>query len=211
MARVGRKSTTKFVLHKELVILVAILVAMIITAVCLSIPSASEKRLEEMNNAITEYNTANNTQYSLLEEDNVFRKASLKTIDSAINSSSKGTEDDPKYVYVLYGSLADSTILEHLSTINTEAKNREVKTVYLYSSEKVDKQEDKEDASFLASLKKDEDIFNKEVLEGIDEVDLLNTTALYVYKNGELVFNSTAIIEDGSYNWNLVINQAFSK
>lgn len=211
MARVGRKNKTKFVLHKELIILVAILVAMIITAVCLSIPSASEKRLEEMNNAINQYNTTNNTQYSLLEEDNVFRKSSLKAIDSAINASNNGTEEDPKYVYVLYGSLSNSTILEYLSTIDKEAKNREVKTVYLYSSEKVDKQEDKEDASFLASLKNDEDIFNKEVLEGVDEVDLLKTTALYVYKNGELVFNSTAIIEDGSYNWNLVINQAFSK
>lgn len=211
MARVGRKNKTKFVLHKELVILVAVLVAMIVTAVCLSIPSASEKRLAELNDAISQYNTANNTSYTGLEEDTVIRKVALKTIDSAIKSSANGSEENPKYVYVLYGSLENATILQNLSVIDTEAKNREVKTVYLYSSEKVDNQEDKDDVSFLASLKNDAEVFNNDVLEGVDEVDLLKTTALYVYKNGELVFNSTAIVEDGSYTWNLVINKAFSK
>lgn len=211
MARVGRRNKTKFVLHKELVILIVVLVAMIVTAVCLSIPSASEKRLAELNNAITQYNTANNTSYTELNDDTTIRKVSLKTIDSAIKGSENGTDEEPKYVYVIYGSLENSTILQYLSVIDEEAKNREVKTVYLYSSEKVDNQEDKDDASFLAGLKNDSETFNRDVLEGVDEVDLLKPTALYVYKNGELVFNSTPIVEDGSYDWKLIINNAFSK
>ncbi|MDE7162241.1 MAG: hypothetical protein K2N65_05745, partial [Anaeroplasmataceae bacterium] len=83
--------------------------------------------------------------------------------------------------------------------------------VYIYSSEKVDKQEDKDDSNFLVSLEKDEAVFNSNVLEGVDEVDLLKTPALYTYKNGELVFNSVTVEEDGSYNWELIINKAFSK
>ena len=39
MARTGRKSTVKFQLCKELVILVAVIVAMIVTTIVLSIPS----------------------------------------------------------------------------------------------------------------------------------------------------------------------------
>ncbi len=211
MARDIRKNKTRFVLHKELVILVLVLVAMIVTTVCLSIPTGSEKRLAELNDAITEYNTLNSTSYTTLSEDTVLRKVSLKTIESSIKKSADGTEENPKYVYVLYGSLSDATILQYLSAIDTEAKNREVKTVYIYSSEKVDKQEDKDDSNFLVSLEKDEAVFNSNVLEGVDEVDLLKTPALYTYKNGELVFNSVTVEEDGSYNWELIINKAFSK
>ncbi|MDE6660821.1 MAG: hypothetical protein K2J93_03230 [Anaeroplasmataceae bacterium] len=211
MARSIRRNKTKFVLRIELIILVLVLVAMIVTTVCLSIPSASEKRLEEFNNAITEYNTANSTSYGTLTDESVIRKASLKKISSELSDASKGTEENPRYTYVLYGSLVDSTILQYLSTIDKEAQQREVRVVYLYSSEKVDKQEDKDDIEFLADLEKDEDVFNADVLEGVDEVDLLKTPAFYVYKNGELVFNSTTIVEDGSYNWELIINKAFSK
>ena len=211
MARDIRKNKTKFVLHKELIILVAVLVAMIVTTICLSLPTAAEKRLAELNDAITEYNTFNSTSYSTLDEDTVIRKASLKTIESSIKNSEKGTDENPSYVYVIYGSLSNATILQYLSAIDTEAQNRKVKTVYFYSSDKVDNQEDKDDTSFLAALKKDEAVFNSSVLEGVDEVDLLETTALYTYKNGELVFNSTTVVEDGSYNWELIINKAFSK
>ncbi len=210
MAKAGRRNKTKFILRKELIILVLVLIAMIVTTVCLSIPSATEKRLEEFNTAITEYNTANSTSYSTLGEDSVIRKTSLKQVTKAIEDS-KGTEEEPKYTYILYGSLTNATICQYLSAIDTEAQNREVKVVYLYSSEKVDKQEDKDDADFLNEIDQDEKVFNSDVLEGIDAVDLLKTPALYVYKNGELIFNSVTVEEDGSYNWELIINKAFSK
>lgn len=211
MARNGRRNKTKFVLHKELIILVLVLVAMIITTICLTIPSAGEKRLAELNDAITEYNTLNNTSYSTLDEDNVIRKASLKQLEKEIKGDTNGTEENPQYTYVLYGSLTNGIICQYISAIDKEAQQREVEVVFLYSSEKVDNQEDKDDVEFLASLEKDENIFNADVLEGVDEVDLLKTPALYVYRNGELVFNSTTIEEDGSYNWELIINKAFSK
>ncbi len=209
MARVGKRNKTKFILCKELIILILVLIAMIVTTICLAIPSESQKKLEEFNNAITEYNTANNTSFSTLGEDYVFKKASLNDVSSAIDGS-KGTDTEPKYAYILYGSLKDATIIEFLSVINKEAQNREVDTVYLYSSDKVENQEDKDDEQFLAELDNDEKVFNVDVLEGVEEIDLLKAPAFYVYKNGELVFNSVSMIEDGSYNWHLVINKAFA-
>lgn len=211
MSRSIRRNKTKFILRKELVILVLALVAMIVTTICLSIPSAKEKRLEEFNNAITAYNTANSTSYSTLTEDSVIYKASLNKIDSEIKAGLNGTTEEPKYVYVLYGTLSNATICQYLSSIDNEAQQRDVKNVYLYSSEKVDNQEDKDDVEFLAELENDEKIFNSKVLEGVEEVDLLNTPALYVFKNGQLVFNSYTLEDDGSYNWELIINKAFSK
>ncbi len=211
MAREIRRNKTKFVLHKELIILIVVLVAMITTTICLSIPTGSEKNLAYFNNAISNYNTANNASYTTLTEETVFKTASLNTIRSSISKSSKGTEDNPEYVYVFYGNINDSSVLQYLSKIDIEAQNRKVKQVYFYSSEKVDKQEDKEDASFIASIEKDEEVFNASVLEGVEKVDLLKTPALFTFKNGELVFNSNPILDDGSYNWELIINQAFSK
>lgn len=208
MARTGKRNKTKFVLCKELVILVVVLVAMVITTICLSLPSSAEKALAEFNDKITEYNTNNGTNYGMLEEDHVFKFASLDDISRMF--SEKGTDEEPKYVYIVYGSLSNGTVLQYLTTINKEAQNREIENVYIYSSEKVDNQEDKDDEDFLTSLHEDEDIFNSKVLDGIDDVDLLKVPALYVYKNGELVFNSVQVLENGSYNWNLVINKAFS-
>ena len=142
MARTGRKSTVKFKLCKELVILVAVIVAMIVTTIVLSIPSQSTKDLEEMNNAILIYNQTNSTSYATLGEDNVYSKAELGDIKKAISKTSDGTEENAEYVYVLYGSLNQATILQYLSVIDTEAKQREVEVVYLYSSNKVENQED---------------------------------------------------------------------
>ena len=119
MARTGRKSTVKFKLIKELVILVAVIVAMIVTTIVLSIPSESEKVLEEINTAITTYNSTNSTSYSTLGEDYVYKKAELKDLKKAIANTEDGTAEDAEYVYVLYGSLNQSTVLQYLATINT--------------------------------------------------------------------------------------------
>lgn len=214
MARTGRKSTVKFQLCKELVILVAVIVAMIVTTIVLSIPSQSSKDLEEMNNAILVYNQTNSTSYGTLTEDNVYSKAGLSDVKKAINATKDGTDEKAEYVYVLYGSLSQATVLQYLSVIDSEAKQREVEVVYLYSSEKVETQEDLTDEEFVASLEKDEKVFNGEndelLAAGIEAVDLTVYPTLLVYKNGELVFNSTTVIEDGSYNWDLLIGHAFS-
>ena len=204
------KNKTKFVLHKELIFLVLGLIAILVVTIVLSIPSEAKKTYEELNNAINSYNTANSTSYNLLAEDNVYKKASLKTLDKAISSTSDGTEENAEYVYILYGSLSNATVLEFLSVIDNEAQQREVKTVYFYSSEKVDNQSDKEDSDFLEEIDQDQQVFNVSVLEGTDEVDLLETPAVYVYKNGMLVFNSVTVTSDSSYNWYQMISQAFS-
>ena len=208
MARFGKVNKTKFVLRKELIFLMLFIVAMIVATILLAMPSKSEKNLEEFNNAILEYNTANSTSFATLEEDHVFKKTALTEVQELI--SDKGSEEEPKYTYILYGSLQNATILEFLSVINTEAQNREVKNVYFYPSNKVDNQEDKEDQDFLNEIAADEKIFNADILAGIEEVDLLTAPALYVYKNGELIFNSVTLDEDGTYNWYIMINNAFS-
>ena len=136
-------------------------------------------------------------------------KIFIKNIEKAIEKCGQG-----EYVYVLYGSLNSATILQYLSTIDNEAKQREVSKVYWYNSSKVEEQEDLSDSEFLAGLENDQKVFNGSndslVAAGVEAVDLLDCPALFVYKDGQLVFNSVTVVEDGSYNWEIIISRAFS-
>lgn len=209
MARVGKKAKAKFKICKELIILIVVLVGMIVTTICLSIPSQATTTYEELNGAISNYNSANSTSYGTLGEDHVYKISSFNDVTGAISSSKSGTAEDAKYVYVLYGSLSNATVLEFLSIINTEAQNREVSTVYYYSSSFVDDQVDKDDSEFVATLESNEQKLNATVTPGVDEIDLLVTPAFYVYKNGSLIFNSNTMDEESTYNWYLMVQHAF--
>lgn len=207
MARYGKKNSTKFVFTKELGILLGLIVALIVATVLLSIPNRTDRQIEKYNEAITEYNTVNSTSYATITtEDIVYVDAEYEDFEGIL--SGEGT------VYILYGTLSLDSIVSNFVTINTEAENREIETIYFLSSEYVDTfeddQEDDDDEDiFKATVEGyEKDIFNVNVLEGVEEVDLMASGALLVYKDGQLVFNSASYSD---YNWTQIINQAFQK
>ena len=63
MASKSKKNRVKFKWTKELLFLIGALLVMIVVTIVLAIPSRAEKQLDEINTAITEYNTANSTSY----------------------------------------------------------------------------------------------------------------------------------------------------
>lgn len=207
MARYGKRNSTKFVFTKELGILLGLIVALIVATVLLSIPNRTDRQIEKYNEAITEFNTVNQTQHATITtEDVVYEDAVYEDFEEIL--SGEGT------VYVLYGTLSLESIVSNFVTINTEAENREIEKIYFLSSEYVDTFEDDlenddDEDIFEATVEGyEKDIFNKNVLEGVEEVDLMKSGALLVYKNGQLVFNSTSYTD---YNWTQIINQAFQK
>jgi hypothetical protein len=207
MARYGKRNSTKFVFTKELGILLGLIVALIVATVLLSIPNRTDRSIEKYNEAITEFNTVNQTQHATITtEDVVYEDAEYEDFEEIL--SGEGT------VYILYGTLSLESIVSNFVTINTEAENREIEKIYFLSSEYVDTFEDDlenddDEDIFEATVEGyEKDIFNKNVLEGVEEVDLMKSGALLVYKNGQLVFNSTSYTD---YNWTQIINQAFQK
>ncbi len=207
MARYGKINSTKFVFTKELGILLGLIVALIVATVLLSIPNRTDRSIEKYNEAITEFNTVNQTQHATITtEDVVYEDAEYEDFEEIL--SGEGT------VYILYGTLSLESIVSNFVTINTEAENREIEKIYFLSSEYVDTFEDDlenddDEDIFEATVEGyEKDIFNKNVLEGVEEVDLMKSGALLVYKNGQLVFNSTSYTD---YNWTQIINQAFQK
>ena len=206
MARYGKRNSAKFVFTKELGILIGVIVALIVATILLSIPNRTERQIEKYNEAITEFNTQNSTSYATITSDEtVYVDVELDEVADILNE--KGT------VYVLYGTLSIDTIVSNFVTIQTEAENREIEKIYFVTSEYVDSfvddEEDEHDEDiYEAQVKEYAEVFNANIAEGIEEVDLYNSGALFVYKDGQLVFNSTSYTD---YNWTVIINQAFQK
>ena len=206
MARYGKRNSTKFVFTKELGILLGLIVALVVATILLSIPNRTDRQIEKYNEAITEFNTLNSTSYATITtEDVVYKDADYEDLKEVLEGEG--------VVYVLYGTLEIDSVVSNFVTINSEAENREIETIYFVSSEYVDSFVDDEDDDddediFEATVEGYEnDIFNKDVLEGVEEVDLLTASgSLLVYKDGKLVFNSASYSD---YNWTQIINQAF--
>ena len=201
MAKKNRKNKAKFKWTKELIILLVLLVAMVTATIVLSIPSSKTKTTTSFNEAITAYNTSNSTSYSTLSTENVFVEVEHKKLLNKIEKE--------VYVYVIYGSLSDGTVLQYLSTINSVATQEEIETVYFYSSAWVEETEDTDTEAFKTKKQELEADINKNVNRDVEALDLLEYPALLVFHNGELIFNSQTYSDNEQYTWNMFIQKAF--
>ena len=205
MASKRRKNSTKFKWTKELFFLIIALVAIITTTVVLSIPSAKEKYTAEINEAITLANSANSesgTSYNTIPADNVFVEVNHKKLVDKIKNE--------EYVYVLYGSLNNSTLLGNLYGINLLCTDEEIKNVYIYSSLWVEETDDYETETFKEKQNSIEADINANKDKDVKEFSVLTYPAILVFNNGKLIFNSQGYedIKD-QVNWSNYIQKAF--
>ena len=206
MARYGKKNGTKFVFTKELGILIGLVIAIVVATILLSIPNKTDRQIEKYNEQITAFNTENQTQYATITKDEI-------VYVDAVYEDLKDILSEEGTVYVLYGTLKLDTICSNFVSLNDEAEKKEIEKIYFLSSEYVDTfvddpADDDDKDIFDATVKSHEEVINAKVLEGIDKVDLNTSGALFVFKDGQLVFNSTSYTD---YNWSQIVNQAFQK
>ena len=216
MASKSKRNRTKFKWTKELIFLLAGIVVLIVVAIVINLPTKATVALEKYNNSISEYNTANSTQYSLLPTKHVFKDTNIDYI--------KNDKKSDEYTYVFYGSLTNAEFLENLSKINTIALEYDVKTVYLWYADYVENTDSdtKATASYKTKVNEYNDIINENInslvkdSDGLyasqDNFDLEVYPALLVFKSNSLVFNSQTYSESDSaseYTWTTYINSAF--
>lgn len=202
MAKKNAKNKFKFKWTKELIFLIVGIVALIVATVVLSIPSSASRKTEVFNNAITEYNTANSTSYTLIPDENVFTY--VNNIDEMLSLAG-----NDGYVYIFYGLLTDGTTLENLSAINTAAQASEISTVYFFEATWVSENAD-DTEEYESELQANDDRFNTgKNITG--EFTLANYPAILIYNSGSLEFCTQEYDENTSYTWTMYINQAFNK
>ncbi|MGM9968995.1 MAG: hypothetical protein ACI35S_01195 [Anaeroplasma sp.] len=204
MASKNRRNKVKFKLTKELVILVVALLAILTATIIMALPSNAAKTLEKYNDAITEYNSANSTSYSTLPEEHVFKEISFEKLVNKKNSD--------EYTYVFYGSFSQGAFVENLSKINTQAKEHEIKTVYLFFCTWVEEQDDINSIDFNNEAKEKNALLNESKDKSQDEFDMVDITepALLVFKSGTLIFNTQTYVDNDEYSWSNYINKALT-
>ena len=204
MASKSKRNKVKFKWTKELGFLLGSLLIIGIVAIILAIPTRSERKLEKINDSITEYNTANSTSYTTLPKNHVFKEISHSQLVNKKKSSN--------YTIVWYGSLSNGTYLEYLYTLNQLADTYDVKTIYLYYAtfvEDATKDEETDTEAYKTQLKAKEDALNNNKAADAEEIDLENYPAIFVFKDGQLLFNSQVGNNSEEYNWDIYFNNAF--
>ena len=204
MASKSRKNRVKFKWTKELSFLIGFLVVLIVAAIVLSIPSRAEKQLSEINQAITTYNTANEASYSTIGKNNHLAVLS--------HSDLVNQKNDSNYTIVWYGSLSDGVYLEQIYHFDDYATRYEVAKVYLYYNTFVEEavaNEITDTLSYKNDLKTMEDELNGSKDPDATDIDLASYPAIFVFKEGKLIYNSQVAGESSQYNYDVHFTKAF--
>ncbi len=188
-----RKVKTKFKFTKPFIFLLLFFVVIIVLTGLFGIRSEKSKLYSKISKAETAASVSNG-----VSEDNVFREISYKGLVNKIDKSS--------YTYVYYGVMTSADYLNNLETVNKRAKSYDIKTVYLFDSmfstylDIEDEDDGEENNVILTALQK-----------SLGEVDLKTNNQIWVFKSGELVFNSKDYTNDTyqASKFNYVLEQAF--
>lgn len=193
-----KKQKAKFKLRMELVAILVIVVAMITTSVVLRLPNAATK----LANSYTEVG-------STLGSDHLYLEVSFDELYEEMNKEG--------YTFVYFGSPECATCVTEVTTINSRAAYWDVEQVlyvdatdYMIDEEAEDYEEDKE---LTQEIKNIESKLNGNVSNGISDISLEYIPAIWVFNDGELVFNSSDYLneeEDGMIlNWSAIADRAF--
>lgn len=197
MASRNKKNKVKFQWTKELIFLISALSAIILATVLLAIPTKSERLASKYNEAITLQNATNSTSYYTISKDHVFVEIDFEDVEEL-----KEKVSAKEYVYVVYGSENNATLLSQLYQLNAYAEEYEIENIYIYSSLWVEEQED------LQAV--EEEIKAKEnAIATSEELDLLEYPTLLVFYEGKIVFNSQDA--EGIESWEAYLDLTFPK
>ena len=191
------KNKVKFQWTKELIFLISALSAIILATVLLAIPTKSERLASKYNEAIALQNATNSTSYYTISKDHVFVEIDFEDVEEL-----KEKVSAKEYVYVVYGSENNATLLSQLYQLNAYAEEYEIENIYIYSSLWVEEQED------LQAV--EEEIKAKEnAIATSEELDLLEYPTLLVFYEGKIVFNSQDA--EGIESWEAYLDLTFPK
>ena len=205
MASKSRRNKVKFKWTKELGFLLGFVA--VIGAVSLTlalVKQFSGRDIKAVNEAIAQFNSSESqTVYTIDQDKNVY-----KTISHDGLVSQKESSD---YTYVWYGTLTSADYLRYLYEINEYAEKYDVNTVYLYYADYVQdaiNNDTQNTESYKTTLKTMEDQLNAGRTDA-EPIDLENYAALFVFKDGKLLYNSQVADNSEQYNWEQQFVKAF--
>ena len=189
---IKKYSKVKFTLRKELIIILAVAVVMIVATVLLNLPNKEEK-------FVSKWQAAGST----IVENTLFEETTFDDLDEIIKSDSK--------VYVYFASPSDSVSATNLNLIVQYAAVYDVEKVYIVDSAfavAADREEDSDLNSKLTALE------NKYFSSLSTEEDAYELNAevpnLWVFENGSLTLEIDHDLIDAKGSWDAALIQLFS-
>ncbi len=193
-----KKQKAKFKFRVELLVILASIAIMITLSIVLRLPDAKTK----IADSYTAYGSS-------LTSDHVYEEISFSELYKL--------KDDENYTFVYFGSPECGSCVSEITNINTAALKWDIELVYYVDATDylIDEDADDyvEDTKLTAKMNTIEENLNKNVSTDVSSISLEFTPAIWVFKNGELVFNSGDYLnddEDGmTLTWSLIADKAF--
>lgn len=200
-----KKQNAKFKLRIELIGMLLVVALMITLSVVLRLPDEKTKFANTINGA-----------GGSLSSDHLFVESNFDSLYDKMN--------DEELTFVYYGATDVFESMSEMSTINTRAVLWDVEEILFIDGSKyyIDEEADdyEEDLELNATIKTIEDKLNASKGtnifvgdEGISDIDLSLYPSIWVFQNGELVFNSTDFYdyddEVMNLGWSAVADRAF--
>lgn len=200
-----KKQNAKFKLRIELIGMLLVVALMITLSVVLRLPDEKTKFANTINGA-----------GGSLSSDHLFVESNFDSLYDKMN--------DEELTFVYYGATDVFESMSEMSTINTRAVLWDVEEILFIDGSKyyIDEEADdyEEDLELNATIKTIEDKLNASKGtnifvgdEGISDIDLSLYPSIWVFQNGELVFNSTDFYdyddEVMNLEWSAVADRAF--
>lgn len=188
---IKKYSKVKFTLRKELIIILAVIVVMLVATILLQLPSKNDKFVKAWNKA-----------GSSITENTVYKETTMNGLEGIV---SKAKSDE--YVYVYFANKSDSTAVTNFDLIYRYANTFEVDTVYIIDSSFASEKDRELDEDFDKMLS---DIEAKFKDSDSNTITLDQNPNFWVFKDGKLVseIDQDLITEKG--NWNAALIQMFA-
>lgn len=188
-----RKQKAKFNLRIEFVGILVAIAIMITLSIVLRLPSEKEK-------------LANTFASSSLTKDHVYNEVEFDDLVGEIKSQG--------YVFVFFGNPTSATSISAITTVNTAASSFEIEEILYLDSTFASEKDREEDEAFDTKLTTMEEKLSTNVnAEVTSEFSLDFDTALWVYLDGELIFNSNDFLNDDEtaleLTWGSITTRAF--
>ncbi len=190
-----KNQKVKFKLRVEFIGIIAAVIIMITLSIVLRLPSEKEKFL----NSYLEVNASLG-----LTSDHVYNEVDYDELLSKIKSSG--------YTYVFYGTPTNADSVTNITTINSAAVEYKIDEI-LYLDAAFAFEDDREETeSFDTKLKGMEEKLSANLGDDVTSDFCLDyAPQLWVYLDGELIFNSLDFIneEDSDLTWSALTSRAF--
>ena len=188
---IKKYSKVKFTLRKELIIILAAIVVLVVATILFNLPNKEEKFLEKWNNAGAQ-----------ISENRLYEEVSFDELKGILNGKKA---DEATFVFFATPGNADS--VTYFTQIISHASTNEVTKVYLVDSAFALEGNREEDADFDNKLKDIEKDFKD--ADG-NTIKLDSVPNLWVFK-GNVLVDSADNYEAADDKWSMAFSQIFKE